>query len=71
MKVGLVFSVMNTLLELIVVFPDWYNGFKEVTEVLGVGAGVGATGVVITGATGAAVERQTEGCPEQIHPDWI
>lgn len=74
-KVGFVFKVTKTLLELIVALPDWYRAAKLLTPLDPVlleaeGAGAGVTGVG-AGVGAGELLTQTEGCPEQVQLFWI
>lgn len=67
-KVWLVLKEMKTLLELMLVVPNW-----ERAAAAGVGAGVGVGVVVVflAGVGAGVLDLQTEGCPLQINPVTI
>lgn len=63
-KVCAVLSEMKTLLELMLVFPDWVRGGLEGMTGSALVPELGLVGV--TG--GGALDLQTDGCPLQVYP---
>lgn len=70
MKVWLVLKEMKTLLELMLVVPNWARAAAVGGVVMFVGGFLGV--VVLAAGVGAGVlDLQTEGCPLQINPVTI